>query len=154
MYLPQSLILTHHLSIRNHLQMVCQVFGGHERMDSVVTTMRLEELLDLRPQAISGGEERRVALAMALLRNPDCLLMDEPFAGVAPSDRPLVHSGLAELRDRGAALLVTGHEVDDVLALCDEVIWVVAGTTHWLGSPEQARAHHQFAREYLGVRSA
>ena len=45
---------------------------------------------------------------------------------------------------------VTGHEVEDLLAIGDEVIWMVAGTTHVLGTPAEAHAHHQFRNEYLG----
>ena len=47
-------------------------------------------------------------------------------------------------------ILITGHEVPDLLDVSDYVIWMAAGTTHGLGSPGQARAHDQFKREYLG----
>jgi ABC-type branched-subunit amino acid transport system ATPase component len=45
---------------------------------------------------------------------------------------------------------MTGHEVDAMLALADDVIWMTAGTTHALGSPTEATRHHQFSKEYLG----
>jgi ABC-type branched-subunit amino acid transport system ATPase component len=47
---------------------------------------------------------------------------------------------------------VTDHDVTDVLALADSVTWMAAGTTHQLGTPEEARSHDQFVREYLGRR--
>jgi len=53
---------------------------------------------------------------------------------------------------RRAAILVTGHEVEDLFDLADEVIWMVAGTTHGLGTPEEAARHAQFRLEYLGTR--
>jgi ABC-type lipopolysaccharide export system ATPase subunit len=46
--------------------------------------------------------------------------------------------------------LITGHEVHDLMALADQIIWMTAGTTHGLGSPEDAMVHDQFRREYLG----
>jgi len=52
----------------------------------------------------------------------------------------------------GTAILVTGHEVEDLFDLADEVIWMVAGTTHGLGPPDEAARHHQFRLEYLGTR--
>jgi ABC-type branched-subunit amino acid transport system ATPase component len=80
--------------------------------------------------------------------------MDEPFAGVAPRDRPLVSGALRRLRDRGTALVVSGHDVEDLMAVSDDIIWVTAGTTHWLGGPGQASRHTQFRRDYLGPRRA
>jgi ABC-type lipopolysaccharide export system ATPase subunit len=88
-----------------------------------------------------------------LIRRPDCLLMDEPFAGVAPVDRPMIAVGLSALRRQGAAVVISGHDVDDLFEASDEVIWVVAGTTHWLGAPRDAATHHEFRKSYLGPRA-
>jgi ABC-type lipopolysaccharide export system ATPase subunit len=54
------------------------------------------------------------------------------------------------LADDGCAVVVTGHEVPTLLAACDHVTWCTAGTTYELGSPEVARRHAEFRREYLG----
>ncbi|UCC25803.1 MAG: ABC transporter ATP-binding protein [Gemmatimonadales bacterium] len=148
----QESALTSHFTVREHLEMVVRTFGGRERMDDVVHRMRLEAFLDRRPHRISGGERQRASLAMALLRDPVCLLMDEPFAGIAPADRPLIAAGLGVLRDGGCAIVVSGHDVEDLFQVSDQVIWVVAGTTHWLGGPSEAALHPQFRREYLGPR--
>lgn len=153
MYCSQDSALTGLFSIKDHLQAFLYTYPGGPALDEVVSVMRLEPLLGLRPFSLSGGERQRASLALALLRRPDCLLMDEPFAGVAPIDRPVVAAGLSALRAQGAAVVVSGHDVDDLFALSDEVIWVVGGTSHWLGSPIQAAAHHQFRREYLGPRA-
>jgi ABC-type lipopolysaccharide export system ATPase subunit len=63
-----------------------------------------------------------------------------------------VAAALRSRADAGAAILVTGHEVEDLLDLADEVIWMVPGTTHGLGTPEEAARHAQFRLEYLGTR--
>ena len=76
--------------------------------------------------------------------------MDEPFAGVAPIDLQLVSQALLTLRAQGTALVISGHSVDEIFSVSDEIIWVAAATTHWLGSPDQARQNDQFKREYLG----
>jgi ABC-type lipopolysaccharide export system ATPase subunit len=62
----------------------------------------------------------------------------------------VIRSGLETLRDEGCAIVISGHDVEDVFATAGEIVWVVAGTSHVLGSPEQAVAHGQFVREYLG----
>ena len=150
-YSAQDSALTDLFTFREQLDAVQRVWGGGEDRTGIVESLRLNDLLDRRPRKMSGGERQRATLAMALLRRPLCLLMDEPFAGVAPKDLPLVSRGLLALRDTGCAVVVTGHEVNELFALADEVVWVVAGTTHDLGSPEQAALHHQFRREYLGA---
>jgi ABC-type lipopolysaccharide export system ATPase subunit len=53
---------------------------------------------------------------------------------------------------RGCALVVTGHEVPELLDLADEVVWMTGGTTHGMGTAAQAEAHEQFRRDYLGPR--
>jgi len=150
-YSPQDSALTPHFTVQQQLDAVERVWPGGRDRGEVLERMRLGEVLDRRPRQMSGGERQRATLAMALLRSPLCLLMDEPFAGVAPKDLPLIQQGMLTLREAGCAVVVTGHEVDDLFALADEIVWVVAGTTHGLGTPEQAALHHQFRREYLGA---
>lgn len=155
-YSAQDSALTDLFTLGEQMDAVERVWGrggdgGALNRAEVLDAMRLEDLLDRRPREMSGGERQRATLAMALLRRPLCLLMDEPFAGVAPKDLPLITLGLTRLRDAGCAVVVTGHEVNELFAVADEVVWVVAGTTHTLGSPQEAAMHHQFRREYLGA---
>lgn len=149
-FAAQDSALTPLFTVREHLQMMVRRFGA-TTTEEVVERLELGDLLDRRPTAISGGERQRTSLAMAMLRGPSCLLMDEPFAGVAPRDRSLVRSALVALGKRGCAVVISGHDVDDLLESADEIVWVVAGTTHSLGSSADARRHGQFRREYLGV---
>jgi lipopolysaccharide export system ATP-binding protein len=150
LYCAQSGALSSLYRIREHLAAMADTFGGRERLEEAIGTMALEEFLNRRPTQVSMGERQRAVMALALVRRPDCLLMDEPFAGVEPRDRPLVGQGIRTLREAGSAVVITGHDVEDVFQVSDQVIWVTAGTTHWLGPPEAARENHQFRREYLG----
>ena len=75
-----------------------------------------------------------------------------PYDVISPKDQDRVASGIRRLAEGGSAVLVTGHEVGPLLALADQVIWMAAGTTHGLGTPQQAREHFQFGKEYLGPR--
>lgn len=127
-----------------------QVYGRHGHYPGIVEQLKLGDLLASWPQSLSGGERQRASLGLALLRSPDCLLMDELFAGVAPIDVELVVKALLMLREQGTALVISGHDVRDIFSVSDEIIWVASGTTHWLGRPDQACRHHQFRREYLG----
>lgn len=149
-YSAQDSAVTNLFTIREHLDAVARVHGREDRVPETVVRWALDDLLDRKPPNLSGGERKRASLAMALVRQPSCLLMDEPFLGIAPKDRGFVTEGLRALRAQGCAIVISGHDVEDVFEVADEVVWVVAGTTHVLGSPEVARAHDQFRREYLG----
>jgi ABC-type multidrug transport system ATPase subunit len=148
MFIPDHGLLSRRLPLRPQLELYAEAFGGS--VDEAARAEGIDHLLDQRAGQISGGEERRGELALARLRRPRCLVADEPFAGLSPIDRVRVSTDLRDHAARGAAVMVTGHEVEDLLAIADEVIWMVAGTTHVLGSPDAAREHHQFRREYLG----
>jgi ABC-type multidrug transport system ATPase subunit len=135
--------------VRAHLEFVSNRFR-RQPLDDVVAALAIEDLLDKKFHVLSGGEARRAVLAGALIREPKCLLVDEPFLGIMPKDEKMVADALRGLAAGGSAVVATGHEVEALLGVADDVIWCVAGTTHGLGGPEEARAHPEFAREYLG----
>jgi ABC-type multidrug transport system ATPase subunit len=150
-YSDQGRSLLPSATVLEHLELVCVAFRQDlTAVQEELRQMRLSDLATSRVGDLSGGEKQRLSLAMACLRQPYCVLLDEPFAEVAPTDRQLIHRGLRRLADRGAGILITGHDVEDVLTASDGVIWMVSGTTHYLGEPAEARRHAQFRREYLG----
>jgi len=152
-YLPDRGLLSWRRSVNWHLKALEQSLV--EPIDlRRVRALAIEPLRRRTAKALSGGERRRVELALALLRNPDCLIADEPLAELSPADRREVARALRQLADRGCAVIVTGHEIEDLLDLGDVIVWMSAGTTHWLGTADDARAHSQFRLDYLGSRSA
>jgi ABC-type multidrug transport system ATPase subunit len=150
-FLPDRNLLSRRFSFREQLELAQQTFGPME-YGEVVRELRVEGVLDARPDEMSGGERRRAELALALAREPRCLLADEPLTEVEPKDRATVMALLRAKAASGMAILVTGHEVRELLNLSDEIIWMAGGTTHGLGDPDEARKHDQFKREYLGPR--
>jgi sulfonate transport system ATP-binding protein len=88
-----------------------------------LTEVHLAEREDAWPATLSGGEAQRVSLARALIREPDLLLLDEPFAALDALTRLAMHRLVIQLwkRHRPAVLLVT-HDVDEALALADRVL--------------------------------
>jgi ABC-type lipopolysaccharide export system ATPase subunit len=131
-----------------HLDAVARRYPEAE-VDSAVDVLGLMDLFDRKPGQLSGGERRRMEMGLALARRPKCLVADEPFLGIMPGDGEIIQRALRQLADSGCAIVVTGHEVRDLLDLADEVLCQVAGATHMLGSPDRARQHDQFRREYL-----
>jgi sulfonate transport system ATP-binding protein len=90
--------------------------------------VRLADRFDVWPNTLSGGEAQRVSLARALVRSPDLLLLDEPFAALDALTRLAMHRLVGQLwqRHRPAVLLVT-HDVDEALGLADRVLVLEAG---------------------------
>jgi ABC-2 type transport system ATP-binding protein len=76
---------------------------------------------------LSGGEQQRASLALALIGNPDVVFLDEPTAGVDPQARQLVRAVIADLRAGGACVVLTTHELDEVERLADHIVIVDHG---------------------------
>jgi len=148
-YLPDRGLLSRRLTFGEQVRLLSSRFPTPD-LDEILERLEVDALLPSRTREMSGGERRRAELALALARRPSCLVADEPLTEVEPKDRELVTGSLRRLADEGAAVLVTGHEIHDLLDLSDDVIWMAAGTTHGLGSPAAAKRHDQFRREYLG----
>jgi len=148
-YMPDGAELPWRLTIREAAEWVWWRYRGNE-IAPVLASLNLERFQEAQPHELSGGERKRAALAMAVIRRPRVLLADEPFAGVAPTDAQAIAEGLRRVAADGCAVIVTGHEVQELFAVASEVTWVTAGTSHGLGTPRQALSHDQFAREYLG----
>ena len=151
-FLPDRRLLSPRLTLREQLTAFSQVKGRQVDVTSA-SPLDVEPLLDSRPGGMSGGERRRAEIWLAVAAASSCLIADEPFLGIAPADRRRVAAALRARAATGTAILVTGHEVEDLFDLADEVIWMVAGTTHGLGTPDEAARHAQFRLEYLGTRA-
>ena len=119
-------------------------------VDEIVDRLRLGTFLERYTTSLSGGERRRASFAVAELLNPSCLLADEPLRDLAPLDAELVMSSLRGLRNRGCAIVVTGHDTSSLFELADDIVWLTAGTTHHIGTAAAAREHWQFDWEFLG----
>ena len=137
------------LTVRQHFDAVKRRFSGAAFSDAIAY-MQLEQLLDSRPGAMSGGERRRSEIGLALARAPKCLIADELFRGLDPLVCEIVGRGLQQLAANGCAVLVSGHEVRALAPYLDSVVWLTSGTTHLLGAPAQALENERFRREYLG----
>jgi len=150
-FLPDRGLLSRRRTLGWHLSSLRRQFPGECRSD-LPLPLSPDGLLDKKPWRMSGGEERRAGLTLAWARGSACLLADEPLAGLAPKDQERVAGTLRSLAEEGCAILLTGHDVVPLLALAHRVIWMTGGTTHVLGTPEEARVHDLFRREYLGTR--
>ena len=104
----------------------------HAEVRRVLDLVDLGNVTTKRISALSGGQRRRVALAQALLGEPDLLLLDEPTTGVDPEQRVTLRQVLSRAGERSTVLLST-HQTEDVAALCDRVVVLDAGRVRFDG---------------------
>jgi ABC-2 type transport system ATP-binding protein len=104
----------------------------HDEVRRVLDLVDLGDLATKRLSALSGGQRRRVALAQALLGEPELLLLDEPTTGVDPEQRVTLRQVLSRAGERSTVLLST-HQTEDVAALCDRVVVLDLGRVRFDG---------------------
>jgi ABC-2 type transport system ATP-binding protein len=142
-YMPQSFALYPDLTTRENVDFAASLFGmiwwrRHRRTRKVLEFVDLWSVRGRRASNLSGGMQRRLELASALVHDPDIAFLDEPTAGIDPILRENIWRGLQELREQGRTLLVTTQYVGDAES-CDAVLLLSEGRLIALGSPDQLR---------------
>src|SRR5690606_6353348 len=86
---------------------------------------------------LSGGEQQRLALALALVGRPQVAFLDEPTAGVDPAGRQVIRQVIADLRNDGVAVLLTTHDLNEAERVADRVVIVVGGRLVGTGTVDE-----------------
>jgi len=134
-----------------------RLFAGFHRppgdVGGLIELVGLDLVANTRYRQLSGGEKQRLALAIALVGAPEVLLLDEPTAGLDPAARATTRQLIGGLRDRGAAILLTTHDLADVEHLADRVILIDRGRALVGGTPSQLAAGGQARLRFRMTRS-
>ena len=100
--------------------------------------------------SLSGGERRRVEIARALSVSPHFILLDEPFAGIDPISVGDIQNIIAYLRDQGIGVLITDHNVQETLGICDRAYILTEGRVFASGTPQDIVVNPDVRQVYLG----
>jgi len=133
--------LPHRLTVRQNLDIYGRLYGLNrlgERIEEIARDLQIENFLDRPTGKLSSGQRTRVALAKALLNEPELLLLDEPTASLDPDTADWVRAYLETYRARsGASLLLASHNMGEVERLCTDVMIMRAGSILDRGPPRE-----------------
>src|SRR5450755_1072875 len=131
----QSTSIDRYLTVRETIAMYATFYPHPRPVDEVIELVGLEEKRNTRVLKLSGGQQRRLDVAIALVGNPELLFLDEPTTGFDPSARHEAWDVIKSLATLGMTVLLTTHYMDEAQFLADRVAVIVAGKIVAEGPP-------------------
>lgn len=125
---------------RQALRLAARYYRHPEDPDGLLDRVGLTPVATTPWRRLSGGEQQRLALALALVGRPEVLFLDEPTAGVDPEGRQAIRQVIAERRAAGCCVLLTTHELAEAERIADRVVIVQAGRIVAEGTPAELAA--------------
>jgi lipopolysaccharide export system ATP-binding protein len=155
-YLPQEPSIFRNLNVKDNILAILETrknLSSKEqlsKLDFLVSTLQIENILNNNGASLSGGERRRVEIARALATEPKFLLLDEPFAGIDPISVIEIQKIIKELINSDIGVLITDHNVRETLKVCDEAYIISDGKVIAHGEPSKIVKDKIVQNVYLG----
>jgi lipopolysaccharide export system ATP-binding protein len=121
------------------------------KLDALLDEFNLHHVRKNNGDSLSGGERRRTEIARALAVDPKFILLDEPFAGVDPIAVEDIQIVVARLKYRNIGILITDHNVNETLSICDRAYLLIEGKIFKTGTAQQLADNEEVRRLYLGT---
>jgi ABC-2 type transport system ATP-binding protein len=130
-----------HASARENLMLQAQLFGmgkavARERVASLLTALQLDSFADRAAKTYSGGQRRRLDIALGMVNQPQLLFLDEPTTGLDPQSRAHLWDEVKALREHGTTVFLTTHYLDEADALADQLAIIDGGEIVAEGTPD------------------
>ncbi|KAI4463143.1 atp-binding cassette transporter subfamily a abca [Holotrichia oblita] len=140
-YCPQFDSLLGNLTCKETLTIYCLIRGipilhCNAVISALAKALKFENHINKRIKCLSGGNKRKIHIAIALIGEPPVILLDEPSSGMDPSAKVFLWNTLCKVRDRGSCILLTTHNMDECEAICTRAGIMVNGAFQCLGSPQ------------------
>jgi ABC-2 type transport system ATP-binding protein len=133
----QSSAMYVNLTVREHVAVFAGYYEAPRNVDDVIDLVGLAEKRLDRVKTLSGGQKRRLDLALGLVGDPDILFLDEPTTGFDPAARRTAWDTIRSLRELGKTVLLTTHYLDEAEQLADRVAVLRQGEIVALGTPRE-----------------
>jgi ABC-2 type transport system ATP-binding protein len=144
-YVPQGGTSNGEAKLREELVLQARLYRiakaeAGRRADALIGELELDGLGDRRTRTLSGGQRRRLDIAMGLVHQPELVFLDEPSTGLDPQSRANLWQHIRDLRDqRGATVFLTTHYLEEADALCDRILVMDHGRVVAEGTPEELK---------------
>lgn len=154
-YLPQEASVFRKLSVEDNVKAILEMTklskkDQKEKLEALLAEFGLNQVRKNNGDSLSGGERRRTEIARALAVDPKFMLLDEPFAGVDPIAVEDIQTVVARLKYRNIGILITDHNVNETLSICDRAYLLIEGKIFKHGTAEELADDEQVRRLYLG----
>ena len=154
-YLPQEASVFRKLTVEDNIAAVLEMTKlsrsqQKEKLETLILEFNLDHVRKSNGDVLSGGERRRTEIARALAVDPKFILLDEPFAGIDPIAVEDIQTIVTRLKYKNIGILITDHNVNETLSICDRAYLLIEGKIYKHGSAEELAKDEQVRRLYLG----
>lgn len=155
-YLPQEASVFRKLSVEDNIMAVLEMTKLNKqqrvaKLENLLQEFNLHKVRKNNGDSLSGGERRRTEIARALAVDPKFILLDEPFAGVDPIAVEDIQTVVAKLKYKNIGILITDHNVNETLSICDRAYLLIDGKIFKHGKAQELANDEQVRRLYLGT---
>jgi ABC-2 type transport system ATP-binding protein len=141
----QATNLPEKIRVHEAMQVFASFYSRNVSLDQLLKRLQLEEKRNAFYGTLSGGQKQRLALALALVNDPQLIFLDEPTTGLDPQVRVEIHSLLEELKREQRTILLTTHYIEEAERLCDRVAIVDEGRIIALDTPSRLQQQSRSA---------
>ena len=154
-YLPQEASVFRKITVEDNIAAVLEMTKlskkeQKEKLESLLSEFHLDHVRKSNGDVLSGGERRRTEIARALAVDPKFILLDEPFAGIDPIAVEDIQSIVTRLKYKNIGILITDHNVNETLSICDRAYLLIEGSIYKHGTAEELAKDEHVRRLYLG----
>jgi lipopolysaccharide export system ATP-binding protein len=154
-YLPQEASIFRKLTVEDNITAVLEMTKlskkqQKEKLETLILEFNLGHVRKSNGDVLSGGERRRTEIARALAVDPKFILLDEPFAGIDPIAVEDIQTIVTRLKYKNIGILITDHNVNETLSICDRAYLLIEGKIYKHGTAEELAKDEQVRRLYLG----
>jgi ABC-2 type transport system ATP-binding protein len=150
----QSTSFQPELTVVEILQLFAGIYGqklNKAELNTILKDINLEESALKRFGQLSGGQQQRVSLVIATIHNPQLVLLDEPTSGLDPQSRRQLWERIEAIRERGHAVLLTTHSMEEAESVCDRITIIDHGQVIVTGTPQSIIDQHKNDPEVISV---